>query len=146
MPDEVWKKAQSQPLAGESDLHFKGKDRLRSLLRRSGFYAELEHRFLCVLDGAGETTELEHRSDVYGVSPERVICCEVDGPKGHKTTRAFNRDALKQRRIKAVQGNANIEYYTFHYKRIVGAQKWTDQEIVEEMKITTLDRPRTKWL
>ena len=138
MPDEIWKKAQTQALSGEGEDHFEGKTRLAGIFRRCGFYAELEHRFQCVVDGFDEALEL--RSDVYAVTPERTLCCEVDGPRGHKTTQAFRRDNLKRLRISETLGGSAIEHFTFHYKRLVGKKAWTDKEIAEEMKIASYIR------
>lgn len=144
MSDADWQKAQTQPLQGEGD-HFRAKKRIKDVLRRSGFYTELEHRLCCDIIGYDEPVEL--RIDIYAISPDRVICVEVNGPGGHKTKQASNKDSSKKRLIcEQHKVDPELGYFVLWYKDIIGRKAWTDKEIAEEMRIDTLDKPNRKWI
>lgn len=133
MTDEEHKRAQREPLSGEGPEHWRGKKRIRDIMRDHRYYTEFERRWRVTVTGLEEQIEL--RSDVYAVSKQRTLCIEIDGPAGHKTSRAYGRDLLKQRRITEASPTNNIDFYAFHYKRLVGRKAWTDQELKEEMRL-----------
>jgi hypothetical protein len=146
MSDAEWKRAQTEPLQGESDTHFKGKSRLRHILQRCGYFAVFEKRYQVSILGNAEPIEL--RCDVYGITPDRQILLECNGPGGHKTRQAYNKDNSKATLIREQYGIAKSDYITFHFKSLVGRNAWSDKEIVEQMGIdvNTLDHPIRKWV
>jgi hypothetical protein len=146
MSDADWKRAQTTPLKGESETHYRGKERLRSILRRCGYYSVLEKRFAVNVEGYPVPVEL--RTDVYGITPDRELIAECDGPGGHRTTRAFERDKSKRTLIsEQYHISEKRDYFSFHYKRLIGKSAWTDREIAEEMGIAEyLDKPKRQWV
>lgn len=117
----------------ESPRHYRYKWRLFQILLRAGCWpVGLECRYPCKVDGFARPKR--HAVDIHGsLGGEgcREINVEVDGYEGHKTTRAFNLDKLKARRIRENYGK-HIETYHFTFARLA---RWTDQEIAEEMHL-----------
>lgn len=135
MTDAEHAKAQTTPLHGEGPEHFRSKQRLAHILNAHKFDAEFEHRFNCAV--LGLQRPLQYRTDVFGISEARQICIEVNGPRGHKTARAFAKDNLKKRRITEGFAISPRDYYTFSSRQIVGKRAWTDKEIEKEMNLIT---------
>lgn len=133
MSDAEHKRAQLERLQGEGAEHFMAKQRLANILRSHHYYVELEHRVRCSVWGLDD--EIEHRSDVLGVSGARILCCEINGKGGHKSKQSFEKDNLKQRRIGEVPGYEGSEFFTFSWKDLLGKKAWTDEEVCSQMKI-----------
>lgn len=144
MSDADWKRAQTEPLQGESNIHFRGKRRLRDILSRSGYYSVVERWFTVNIIGCEEPIQL--RSDVFAITPDRAICAECNGPGGHKTKQASDKDNGKASLIQSQHHIRKEDYFTFSYKHLIGREAWTDKEIAEEMNIDTLDSPNIKWV
>lgn len=152
MSDAKHRRAQYEA-TDEGDQHFRAKQRVAAILRRCGFYTEVERRHDISIEGLSDDVEL--RSDVWGVTPQRTICIEVDGPGYHKSAQSYRRDQAKKREIcKKYALNPDEDYKTFSYKVILGfrgkprrVEAWTDKEIAEELMIEeTLDKPKRQWI
>jgi len=114
----------------ESDRHLKQKIRLCKIFRDRGYFATCERRLPCFVELGAFT--VRYRADCYATGGGgRIILCEVDGYKGHKSNRARMLQWLRLRRIREQYGE-HIEEYRFTLKRLA---KWTDEEIAEELRL-----------
>lgn len=122
----------------ESPQHLKGKLRLCKLFRNYGFKAQVERPMHCYVE-LGDFT-VKYAVDVYASKGSRQIIAEVDGFLGHKTKLAKTLQDLRLRRIRETYGR-EIEEYRFTLRRLA---KWTNQEIAEEMRLSTTTNKSTE--
>ena len=118
-----------------SERHIRYQNRLANLLREHGFVnvkIEAPMPYTLPLPN-GRALKIRYRVDCYGRKGNRRIALEIDGYVGHKTKRSFEMDGLRRRRIQETYGP--IEFYRFTFKQLGGADKWTSEEIAQEMTL-----------
>lgn len=109
--------------------HIREQWRILSIFCRRGYTAAVEYPYPSVVMGFPKKKRFS--ADVRAVGRGREICCEVDGPKYHTTTYAFNKYKNKYRSIRDNFGQ-HIESYAFTFKQLAS---WSDKEIAEELRL-----------
>lgn len=114
-------------VGNESQRHLNYKSRVALLLRRHGYTVFGDHDDEIAIRCSPD--EPPYYLDICAVSGQRIIICEIDGYKGHKSKRGIFKDTHRTNAIKE-KLNGKPEVYRFAFWQLKDV---SDELIAQEL-------------